>query len=163
MKRSTILTILCTLAFGVSASFAEVYPHDEAGVSVTIPDNWDVDTEEDNVLFAKSPDEKVFLIFFVIDAGDEEAGEAIAEMIGEEISDIEDAGEEKETKLKGGFIATENASTGFIEDIGKVELGTLQFENNGKEILILGGLSSEAESKFEEDISKIIDSLKKIQ
>ncbi|MDP4644522.1 MAG: hypothetical protein NWS71_08790, partial [Opitutales bacterium] len=58
----------------------------------------------------------------------------------------------------GGFVATENEGTGVIEDIGKVQLGTLEFENNGKKILVVGAKSIEADSKFEGDIGKIIDS-----
>lgn len=163
MKWTAILTILCTLILSTSAGFGKDYPHEEAGVSVTIPDNWEVDDEEDDVLFAESPDEKVFLIFFVIDANDDEAENEIGKMLEEEITDIEAAGEEKKTKLKGGFVATENEGTGVIEDIGKVQLGTLEFENNGKKILVVGAKSIEADSKFEGDIGKIIDSLKKIE
>lgn len=155
-----ILLIMVVALCSVSLLSAKEYPNNEAKVTVSIPDNWDVEVSE-GILEAGSPSEAVGLVFFVLDADNlDEAIDALDEELSSIVDNIEEDGEPEEIEHNG------------MEGIYAEAMGTIEGESVGlllmvletpsdKVIMILGiGAEDEVTEDDEEALDEIFDSLR---
>jgi predicted Zn-dependent protease len=136
---------------------AKTYPHGEAKVSITIPDKWKVEVEEDT-LSAKAPDETVFLAFMVLAAHDmDEALKALDQELSKVVKDVT-AGDAKEVTIHGMKGAVVEGK-GKVEG-QKVDLGVLILKTKaGKVLLGVGVGATGMYEKHEKEVDQIFDSI----
>jgi predicted Zn-dependent protease len=158
MKRILVLALVA--AFLIPAtSMAKTYPHAEAKVEVTIPDNWKVEGEDDT-LSAVSADETLGLVFTVLAAKDVDAA---LEGLDKELSSfIKDLTPKKEGQpvtingMKGMTIDAEGKIEGVAMDVGLMILEA----PSGKVILVFGFAAKGTMNKHERAVQGIFQSLK---
>jgi hypothetical protein len=159
MKNYIIAIIFLLVSYsGISA--AGDYPHEEAGITFSIPDSWYIDIKNDDELFAVSPDENIHLLFKIIEADDHQAEEKIADMLEEEISDIESSGSMTERDLQDGLLGEVHEGTGVMAG-ATVNLATMIIENMSRKIILIGVMNAESNSEFSNDLEDILDGIKR--
>lgn len=140
-------------------ALAKTYPHGDAKVSITIPDSWKVETEE-NSLTANSPDESVVLLFMVVEATDtDEALKALDKELDKVVKNVKTDGKPEEITVNGmkGVVID---GTGKV-DGQKVDLGLLVLSTkSGKVLFGLGFGETGKYKKHEADVEKIFKSIK---
>jgi hypothetical protein len=154
-----ILTLLTALIV-VTALSAKNYPNKAVGVTVSIPNNWTVETDT-GYLEAMSPNEAVALMFFELEADNVDAAlDELEAVIDEMVDELTEEGEPEEFSHNGmeGIYAD---AAGIIEG-EPVSLGLMLLESpKGKMILVLGlSADNEMTPKDEAALEKIFDSLK---
>lgn len=154
------LLTLFTALIVVTALSAKDYPNPAAGVTVSIPNNWNVEMDE-GFLEAMSPNEAVALLFFELEADDvDSALEELEGVVDEMVDELTEEGEPEEFSHNGmeGVYAD---AAGTIEG-EPVSLGLMMLKSpKGKMILILG-LSADNEITDKDDaaLEKIFESLR---
>lgn len=143
----------------VSISAAGDYPHEEAGITFSITDSWYIDIKNDDELVAVSPDDNIHLLFKIIEADDHQAEEKIADMLEEEISDIESDGSMAERDLQDDLLREVDEGTGVMAG-ATVNLATMIIENMGRKIIFIGVMNAESNSEFSNDLEDILDGIK---
>jgi predicted Zn-dependent protease len=138
---------------------AKTYPHAEAKVEVTIPDNWKVEGDGDT-LTATSADETLGLIFTVLEAKDVDS---VLEGLDKELeSFIKDLRPKKDAavvtinRMKGMTIDAEGKIEGVPMDIGMMILEA----PSGKVVMVLGFAAKGTMGKHEPAVQAIFTSLK---
>ena len=152
MRRNLTLT-LCLCALGVSLGIAEEFPLEPLGLTFSIPDEWTTEIEKGS-LSAFSPDEKVILVFTLVE--DENDLNEWREAMQNEVSNVEDRGGEREISLSEGLTATTREATGVIEGLGKADIGTFVIENKDKTLVITAAKSAAAATEFVQEAEEII-------
>jgi predicted Zn-dependent protease len=160
IMKNYIIPIIFLLVSYSGISSAGDYPHEEAGITVSIPDSWYIDIKDDDELIAVSPDEIIHLLFKIIEADDHQSEEKIADMLEEEISDIESDGSMTERDLQDGLFGEVYEGTGMM-DGAEVNLATMIIENMGKKIILVGVMNSESDSPYSNDLEDILDGIKR--
>lgn len=106
-----------TIVLGLSLSSgisAEVYKDKKARVQISIPDDWKVSGDEDN-LEVYSPDETIFLMFHVSTAGNIDASiDEVDQALDQVLKNRKD-GEPSKLKING-MNAIEIEGTGTVDD-----------------------------------------------
>ena len=153
---------LVTIAFITTAGYAKWYPHQQAKVSVDIPEKWKVEGDE-NTLSAESKDGAAALMFMVLEAESLDAAlESLDQELGKIIKDFKEEGEPQEITVKG-MKAISADGNGIIE--GKpAKIGLLVIQSpSGKAVLVLGAVQATKWAKHKKAITKIMKSLKPIK
>lgn len=160
-KVLSAITLVAIIAAAGSLS-AKQYPHEEAGVSVNVPNNWDVDGDNDS-LEASSPDEMTFLFFQVLEAKNFEAAmQELVSSIQEEVDNFQPDGKLEERNLNG-MNALVGDATGKIEGT-PVELGVVIVESpSGKYIMVFGLTAAPDNNPYKKQVMQIMNSLKPIK
>ncbi len=154
------LALFLTILLPASLASAKTYPHDEAKVSITIPDSWKVETDSNN-LTAKTTDESAFLSFLILDAGDVDKATAEIDKELDKVMKNVDVKPGKELTINGmkSYIAE---GTGEV-DGAKVDIGVVVLSTKSGKILL--GLGFGAIGKYEthqDEITGIFNSIKPI-
>lgn len=163
LKKITVFTMLIASAVFASTISAETYPHEEAGVSVEVPDAWDVDGD-DTALEATSPDELTFLYFEVIDAKSlKDAVKEVKQSITEEVDNYKPNGKFYKEKINGLNALVLDSATGEIEEL-PVEIGIMLVQSpTGKIVFVLGISAAKDDNKHKEAVPVIVNSIKPLK
>jgi hypothetical protein len=159
MKRIHFLT-LCVILLYVSFSliYAEEMVNETARISIWYPDNWTVESDEDNVMIA-DPDEEVIFVYMLVESDEvEDALAALDKELLSVVSDVKNVGEVEEDMLNGMNCLFMEAQ-GSIDKVG-VDIGIFMVVTPAKKILIVMGIvQTAAYEKHEETIDKIIQGI----
>ncbi|MCC5813968.1 MAG: hypothetical protein JJT78_04370 [Leptospira sp.] len=141
---------------------AKTYPHPGAGVSVTIPNGWDVDGDEDS-LHASSKSGEVAISFVILPYGS--ADMAIKEAnkeLGKTFKGYKSS--QKAEKINwNGMNGYYTEGDGSIDGIPMhVDTAVLKTPK-GKVVMILGAAAKRSFSKYEKQITSILKSLKPLK
>ena len=137
MNKVSIAAAIIGLFLNIHSVEAETfsYPAESPVFSITFPDNWKIETEED-LLHAAPADESIYVGLWAMEGIEniENALEALDKEIEDIIQDIE-AGEPMETEINGiPFIIIEGR--GKIEDDISVDLSVSVFSTDGETFFI---------------------------
>jgi hypothetical protein len=155
MKKTGCLIILLYIV--CIFTYAEIFTHEAGNLEMSLPDDWLVEPDED-MLFASSPDDEIFLMSWVVTEVDqiEAAIDAVFEEVEKMITDFETESEE-EFDLNG-LSAYMLYGAGFYEDI---EVGiVMSLVDSGDAITILFFFGTEnGWTVYEEDFVNIVSSI----
>lgn len=160
MVKRMLFVLVAFLMLPALAAQAGDYHHEKTGISITIPDSWEVEAEED-MLSANTKDETVGLVFVAV------PGEALAEAIEEmekaltsTITGFEQKGEPDEVEINGMKGITVDGA-GKIEGEA-VEVGAmlLAAPKDNMFILVIGIAKEGAVEKHAKDVESIFTGLK---
>ncbi|MCP5050345.1 MAG: hypothetical protein GY940_24485 [bacterium] len=159
MKRLLIVGLV--LILGSLILTAGTYRHEDGGLSIWFPDDWEVETD-DGVLEAEAPDDDAFAQFMVLPdvKSMEDAIDAYAEELDDVFNDFEVTGEAQEVEFNGLELY-------IIEGEGKVdgvnmEAGVAVIRTGKAFVLCVTFGTVESNEKYEEDFKKIVQSLQAI-
>jgi predicted Zn-dependent protease len=159
MKRVRFLA-LCIMVLCVSLSliYSEELVHETAKISIWYPDNWTMDSEEDNLMIA-DPDEEVVFVYMLVEADEvEDALDAMDKELLSMVSDLQSTGEPQEDTLNGMNCIFMEAQ-GNVDKVG-VDIGIFMFFTPAQKVLIVMGIvQSAAYEKHEETIGQIIQGI----
>jgi hypothetical protein len=160
----TVVKLVCALVvvpmlLAAPVARAATKTHEEAGVSVWIPDDWKGKGDK-NMMTIMDPKEDVALLFLVMNAPDlKKATDALDAELAKRVQDVKFEGKAQQTKLNGMDALTLDG-TGKVQ--GKlVDLGVLVVKTpKNKIVLVLGMVNAEKKIEFKPTVRKIITSLK---
>ncbi len=155
---AAVLPLLLCGLFG-SSLVADTKYHEASGVEIWLPDNWNVEEEEDG-LICGDPDDEVAMFFLVLPYGTLEAAcDALDEECAKIIDNLE-TGEGEEVELNGmrGYLVE---GSGTVEG-NPVEASVLALDVPKQDcVLLCFGMGVEgAAEKHEETLAKILESIK---
>lgn len=138
---------------------AKTYPHPGAGVSVTIPNNWDVDGDEDS-LHASSKSGEVSVSFVVLPYGSKEIA------IKESRKELSKTFKGYKQTQKPSPITWNGMQGYYTEGDGSIDGIMLHIDTaflttpTGKVVMVMGAATKRSFSKYEPQITQILKSLK---
>jgi len=159
MKKMFIVMFL--VACLGSLLMAETFEHKAGGISIWLPDNWEV-TPEGTAMSADAPDGDAFIVLDVVDAKDLDAAlDAYDEALAGIVEDFEANDEELQEIDLAGMKIIGISGTGSVEGedwgVDVMLIGT------GKAVVIcISAISSASGNKYDAVATKIVESLKKI-
>jgi hypothetical protein len=161
MKKSLIASLFAFASVvAVPAAFAREYVDEKAKLSVTIPDEWKVESK-DAILTASTPDEELHLIMLTMTGKGEL--KAAVEGLDEALSfmkDIKLDGEADKSKVNG-LDAVVVKGTGKVEG-NEVKWIAVVFDAGDSSLLVLGFGTEESVKKHAKDANAIFESAKKV-
>jgi hypothetical protein len=154
------LIVLCGLGTVLRAESAT---HKVGGVSVWLPNDWEVDSdEEDGYMSADAPENDSFCVLQVLDADDLDAAlEVYEDALAEEIEDFSSTREDQKGELNG-MPSVSITGEGQRDDADWSVRATLV--SSGESVLLLMiGWEKGKESTFVPLAEKIVNSVKKLE
>lgn len=164
MQRTVIaLLVLLGLAVAPLAAQAEEVVHEEAGVEIWYPDEWDAEIDGDVMTLTDDEDDPDIMLQFIMLEDEDEVDEAldgIDEALGELVDDLElDEGEELDVNGMEGVIF---GGTGRVEG-EDVLVGLLLVDTPGGHVMAVLALATEdLYELFEDDVDKIFRRMKPV-
>jgi predicted Zn-dependent protease len=156
--KSKIFLLLLIIAVAIPI-FAKTYPHDGAGVSVTIPDGWEVDGDEDS-LHASSKSGEVAISFVILPYGTANAAmNNVQKELGKTFKGYK-------TTQKSEPITWNGMKGFYTEGDGSVDGVPMHVDTailkspTGKVVMVLGAAAKRSFDKYEKQITGILKSLK---
>ena len=162
MKR--ILTFVTVVALGSVPSFAKTLNFPSKGdtmFSITIPDNWEPDKDEDGVLQATSPKENVSLTAWELESKEDvkSLGKDIKDMLKDHAKDIQLEGEPKEAHPGGMSGLLFNGHAKDKEDDHAIEFFVLLIATDAKAAVIFIEANADTPEKEAEKLQGILASI----
>lgn len=159
MVKRILFAFVAFLMLPALSALAGDYHHEKTGVSITIPDSWEVEADED-MLSCNPKDETVGLVFVAVPA--EALAEAVEEMekaLRSTVQGFEEKGDAEEVEINGmsGLIGE---GTGKIEGEA-VEVGILLLDapKRGMFILAIGIAKADLADNHARAVEGILKSL----
>jgi hypothetical protein len=158
LKFSLLISLLfMTVAGGAEA---KTYKSKKGQCEVTIPDTWKVAGAKDVMILAATPDDKLGLLFLIVDSAKaEDAIKALDKELGPEFKD-QKWGKPKAIELNGmkGIVmdGTAKDKKGVAVELSLVVLGTPA----GNGLILFGGAEAKYRKSHEAEILEILKSLK---
>jgi hypothetical protein len=158
--RCTVLVALSLLF--ATASSARTYPNEGARVQVDIPDNWKVESSN-NELEAQSADGSIGLFFTVFPVAEiDKAMADIEKEIESHVKNLKDNDDLKEIKHEGMTGASMTA-TGTIEG-ESVTIGVVMFETSAKKVVLMMAAAKTSDwDKKKRDAESIFKTLRPLK
>ena len=167
MRMEIIGMALCiALLFGAERSSAEelIYPTQDAPLfTITMPEKWKSDIIEETILQAISPDEKVYMMAWPVDAETiEEAADAIDEFLSDVLTELTMT-EKADTPTINGIPFWQNTGSGKdVESDDDVNITADLFSPDGKTVCLLVFLTEPKAGKaHQEEMTTIVHSIKR--
>jgi len=164
MKKSvTVLAILALLAAQGTALKAENISDKPAGVSFWLPDDWEIDSDEDGYTCADSPGGDAYCVLEVLQEGGdlEPALDSYEDVLADEIDDFSSTAEDRRGEVNGMAAIFINGE-GERDDADWVVSAALI--STGKSVLLLScGWEKGKDSAFTPIQEKIFNSLRKLE
>jgi hypothetical protein len=164
MKKSfTLLAILALLAAQGMSLKAQKISDSPAGVSFWLPDDWEVDSDEDGYTSADAPDSDAYCVLQVLpDATDLGAAlDSYADLLADEIDDFASTAEDRRGEVNG-------MPAVFISGEGKRDdadwVVSVALVATGKAVLMLSfGWEKGMDTNFASLKEKVVNSLRKLE
>ncbi len=159
MKRLILTGLVLLLATFLLT--AGTHRHEDGGISVWFPDDWEVETD-DGVLEAEAPDDDAYAMFMVLeDAKDMDAAiDSYTEEMDDVFSDFEVTGEAENVKFNGLELYVMHG-VGKVEGV-KVEAGIALIWTGKAMVMLITYNDPAANEKYDDDFKKIVQSLQAI-
>lgn len=163
MKKS-LLTVLLTISLGLAAAHAKtvkVPNEDFAIASVSIPDDWDVDEDVNNGIGASSEDDAVYLSIVAVgsDKGMNAELDSTFDMLKEHNVTLDEKSKKEQDFKINGLDAHEMIFQGKDED-GAASVSICFVPMKDKMLVLTYWVSSEKEKAHQEEVGKIVNSIK---
>jgi hypothetical protein len=158
---ATLLSALLLLSlFAAPIAHADTRVHQKAKIQLWVPDHWDVEDGDDDMLLLSEPGGEAAVVFLVLKAKDlETALGAIDKEISKFVTDVQVQGEPEEMDVNGMPAVVIDAK-GKVEG-KKVDLGLMVVKTPaGKALLVLAMCESSKMKKHEAVFLKVMKSLK---
>lgn len=166
MRMLIALTAILLLGTYEASAKTLSFPNaDKPMFQITIPDNWEPDADDDEVVEATSPKEHISMAIWEIKSKEEleSFGKDIEEILSDHAKEIKLKGEPKEIKPPGmeGLLFSGSAIDKDDED-HKIEFLTLFLINKTSKQVAVVYIEADAETPKKE-VDKLIDILKSIK
>lgn len=161
MKNFAKVAVLFSAFLLPAVLFARVIPHHDAGVQITVPDNWTQEIDGD-LLMMNDPGEEALLMFLVVEA--EQIEDALSALETELENIVTDAEmEDPQERTLNGMQAIVADGYGMAEG-ENVQLGVAVVKTpKNKALIVIGIVLDEAASKHQSAIEQAIRSIKPIR
>ena len=163
-----IVCLICVmlLAFGIGSVSAElfVYPTQDAPMfTIEMPDKWNSEVIEETILQSVSPDEKVYMMLWPVDAETiEEAVDGLEEFLTDLLTDITLDGEGETREINGIPFWHAKGQGKDVETDDDVSLTVGFFLPEEKTVCLIVFLAEpKAAQRHAESIAAIFQSIKK--
>lgn len=163
MTAKVLFSVLLVLLLAVSSvATAGDYSDPDSGVSISIPDTWAQKADED-MLMIGSPDEKIVVFFFDVDAAEAEKALDMLDALVKEHVEITKEGKPEEGELNGMKAMMIEAEGKAKEDGTPVEIGGAIVQSpTGKALILIGIGEPDSLKANEKELEAIFSSLKPI-
>lgn len=160
-KKSKIFLFLLIAVVAIPL-IAKTYPHDGAGVSVTIPNGWNVDGDEDS-LHASSKSGEVAISFVILPYGSANVAMNNAQKeLGKTFKGYTSS-QKPEPITWNGMKGFYTEGDGSIDGVPMHVDTAILKSPKGKVVMILGAAAKRSFDKYEKQITGILKSLKPIR
>ena len=164
-----LVFLLCSLCFATvliagGNMSTYTYPSDEPVMSIDIPSNWDIETDEDGSLVATPKDESIYLELFEVDDAEDldDAIEYVGDIIDEWLSSVKIG--DPETYDINGMKLISFDGTGVDEDEDEILLTVALFSPDDDTVMmVLYFGTEEAETEHQAELNNIIKGLQPIE
>ena len=155
-----LATFALTIAGAAATAHAETLVHEEAGVQMWVPDDWDQESDEDMILLSPKGDDVVNVMLVVVDASELEAAVEVLETVLSEIVPNAEQVEEPQQVVIEGMPAMLLEARGEIEGSPRnVALALIETPKDKVLIVLALGTPEDAE-RHGPTLEKMLNSLK---
>lgn len=160
MKKFALVAAVCLFAISGSA-MAGTLTHQGVGLSIDIPDDWTTEADGDVLSASPKSEDLALMLWGITDAANlEKALEELGTELDKVIKDSKPTGDPEEGKING-LDAIMMEGTGTVDGT-KIEFGLVLVHNGaGKFLIVIGFGTPDATKKYDEQLGKILQSVKK--